>query len=108
MLGLLRSRYDWKWDEAAAFFRRAIDLNPGYATAHFWYGFHYLAMTGRLEEALAEAELAVSLDPLSVIAPEGRGFVLSVSRRYDVATAPSRALLEVEPSFFTAWASRGL
>jgi serine/threonine-protein kinase len=45
-LGLLRSRYDWKWDEAAVFFRRAIDLNPGYATAHFWYGFHYLAMTG--------------------------------------------------------------
>ncbi len=51
-LGLLRSWYDWKWDEAAVFFRRAIDLNPGYATAHFWYGFHYLAMTGRLEEAL--------------------------------------------------------
>jgi serine/threonine-protein kinase len=106
-LGLLRSRYDWKWDEAAVFFRRAIDLNPGYATAHFWYGFHYLAMTGRLEEALAEAELAVSLDPLSVIAQEGRGFVLMVSRRYEEAIEQYRLLLEFEPSFYKAWTSRG-
>ena len=106
-LGVLRSRYDWKWDEAAVFFRRAIDLNPGYATAHFWYGFHYLAMTGRLEEALAEAELAVSLDPLSVIAQEGRGFVLMVSRRYEEAIEQYRLLLEFEPSFYKAWTSRG-
>jgi serine/threonine-protein kinase len=106
-LGLLRSRYDWKWDEAAVFFRRAIDLNPGYATAHFWYGFHYLAMTGRLEEALAEAELAVSLDPLSAIAQEGRGFVLMVSRRYEEAIEQYRLLLEFEPSFYKAWTSQG-
>jgi serine/threonine-protein kinase len=106
-LGLLRSRYDWKWDEADVFFRRAIDLNPGYATAHFWYGFHYLAMTGRLEEALAEAELAVSLDPLSAIALEGRGFVLMVSRRYEEAIEQYRLLLEFEPSFYKAWTSQG-
>jgi serine/threonine-protein kinase len=106
-LGLLRSRYDWKWDEAAVFFRRAIDLNPGYATAHFWYGFHYLAMTGRLEEALAEADLAVSLDPLSAIAQEGRGFVLMVSRRYEEAIEQYRLLLEFEPSFYKAWTSLG-
>jgi TolB-like protein len=106
-LGLLRSRYDWKWDEAAVFFRRAIDLNPGYATGHFWYAFHYLAMTGRLDEALAEAELAVSLDPLSAIAQEGRGFVLMVSRRYEEAIEQYRLLLEFEPSFYKAWTSRG-
>jgi len=106
-LGVLRSRYDWKWDEAAVFFRRAIDLNPGYATAHFWYGFHYLAMTGRLEEALAEAELAVSLDPLSPIAQEGLGFVLMVSGRYEEAIEQYRLLLEFEPSFYKAWTSRG-
>jgi tetratricopeptide (TPR) repeat protein len=106
-LGLLRSRYDWKWDEAAVFFRRAIDLNPGYATAHFWYGVDYLAMTGRLEEALAEAELAVSLDPLSAIAQEGRGFVLMLSRRYEEAIEQYRLLLEFEPSFYKAWTSQG-
>jgi serine/threonine-protein kinase len=106
-LGLLRSRYDWKWDEAAVFFRRAIDLNPGYATAHFWYAFHYLAMTGRLEEALAEAELAVSLDPLSAIALEGCGFVLMLSRRYEEAIEQYRLLLEFDPSFYKAWTSQG-
>ena len=106
-LGLLRSRYDWKWDEAAVFFRKAINLNPGYATAHFWYAFHYLAMTGRLEEALTEAELAISLDPLSPIAQEGRGFVLMVSRRYEEALEQYRLLLEFEPSFYKAWTSRG-
>jgi serine/threonine-protein kinase len=64
-------------------------------------------MTGRLEEALAEAELAVSLDPLSVIAQEGRGFVLMVSRRYEEAIEQYRLLLEFEPSFYKAWTSRG-
>jgi TolB-like protein/Flp pilus assembly protein TadD len=106
-LGLLRSRYGWKWDEAAVFFRKAIELNPGYATAHFWYGVDYLAMRGRFEEALAEAELAISLDPLSAIAQEGRGFVLMVARRYPEAMAQYNALLEFEPSFYKAWTSRG-
>jgi serine/threonine-protein kinase len=106
-LGLLRSRYGWKWEEAERFFRKAIELNPGYSTAHHWYAVDYLAMIGRFEEALSEIDQAISLDPLSAIAQEGRGFVLMVSRRYPEAVLQYEALKEFDPSFSKAWTSLG-
>jgi len=106
-LGLLRSRYGWKWDEAEGFFRKAIELNPGYSTAHHWYAVDYLAMIGRFEEALSEIDQAITLDPLSAIAQEGRGFVLMVSRRYPEAVLQYEALKEFDPSFYKAWTSLG-
>jgi serine/threonine-protein kinase len=106
-LGLLRSRYGWKWGEAEEFFKKAIELNPGYSTAHHWYAVDYLAMIGRFEEALSEIDQAISLDPLSAIAQEGRGFVLMVSRRYPEAVRQYEALKEFDPSFYKAWTSLG-
>ena len=106
-LGLLRSRYGWKWDEAEKFFGKAIELNPGYSTAHHWYAVDYLAMIGRFEEALSEIDQAITLDPLSAIAQEGRGFVLMVSRRYPEAVRQYEALKEFDPSFYKAWTSLG-
>jgi len=47
-----------------------LDLNPGYATAHFWYGFHYLAMTGRLEEHWPRQTCCLARS-IVVIAQEG-------------------------------------
>jgi len=105
-LGLLRSRYDWKWDEAAVFFRRAIDLNPGYATAHFWYGFHYLAMTGRLErhwprQNLLSRSIHCRSSPRKAVASfDGVAPLRGGIEQY-------RLLLEFEPSFYKAWTSRG-
>jgi eukaryotic-like serine/threonine-protein kinase len=55
----------WDWSGAQREFRRAIQLNPNYATAHQWYS-DLLAKTGRLEEAVVEAKRAVALDPLSL------------------------------------------
>ena len=46
-------------------FKRAIELNPGYATAHHWYGL-YLMRLGRYDEAISEITRAQELDPLSV------------------------------------------
>ena len=106
-LGLLRSRYDWKWDEALRCFRKAIELNPGYATAHHWYAVDYLAMVGHLDEALSEIDLAISLDPLSAIAQEGRGFLLMLAGRYDESIRQLEALAEFDPSFHKAWTSQG-
>ena len=45
--------YDWDWNGAAREFRRAIELDPRYATAHQWYAF-MLASQGKLEEAAAK------------------------------------------------------
>ncbi|NOT60509.1 MAG: protein kinase [Acidobacteria bacterium] len=58
--------YSWEWDfpQAEQEFQLALRLNPNDATAHRWYAFA-LAVQGRLEEALQEAQRARELDPLS-------------------------------------------
>src|SRR5438309_11170292 len=45
-LAIIRGLYDWEWEESAALYRRAIELNPGYSTAHHWLGIDYLALFG--------------------------------------------------------------
>jgi eukaryotic-like serine/threonine-protein kinase len=57
--------HDWDWEGAGRHFRRAIELNPRYATARQWYAW-FLAAMARTTEAMAEARLAVDLDPASV------------------------------------------
>src|SRR6185436_20271675 len=70
-LALIRSSYFWEWAEAEEHYLRAIDLNPGYATTHHWFSVDHLAMLGRMDEAMAEIEIARQLDPLSPILLEG-------------------------------------
>ncbi|HLX44611.1 MAG TPA: tetratricopeptide repeat protein [Bryobacteraceae bacterium] len=66
-LGSIASLFDWDWTAAEQHYRLAIQMNPGYATAHQWYAHDYLAGVGRLEEAEAELALARDCDPLSVV-----------------------------------------
>ena len=65
-LALIAENYDYDWQTAGKEFQRAIQLDPGYATAHQWYA-EYLSWLGRFDEALAESEKARQLDPLSMI-----------------------------------------
>jgi serine/threonine-protein kinase len=76
--------YDWDWKGADAEFRRAIGLDPRYATAHQWYQF-LLASRGSLDQALIEGLTAVELDPSSVSARRSVGWTYIYSRRYDQA-----------------------
>lgn len=62
-LGLILSLHEWQWRLAGEHYRRAIDLNPGYVTAHRWYGCDYLAMLGRFDEALARHRQALEHRP---------------------------------------------
>ena len=93
--------HNLEWDEAEKEFRRAIELNPGYATAHHWYT-EYLLATGQLDEAVAEAKLAADLDPLSLIISSHFGDVLYFARRYDESIDQCRKTLEMDPHFFAA------
>ena len=106
-LALIRSHYDWQWEEAERLYRKAIALNPGYATAHHWLGLDCLAMMGRLEEAKLEMEIALQLDPLSSILYEGRAFVHILTREYDEAIRRCREIQEFDPSFYKAYATMG-
>ena len=96
--------YYWDWTVAEREFKRALELKPGYATAHLWYGFIYLAAMGRLDEAIAELRQALELDPLSLPTGSNIGLLLYVARRYDEALEHFRKNLEIDRSFFyTHW-----
>lgn len=107
-LGLIAGNYDWNWEEAEREYRRAIELNPNYATAHHWYGEAFLALQGRFDEALAEMSRAQELDPLSAIIRVDTGAVYYLARRNETAIAECRRALELEPNFPLAhvWLSR--
>ncbi len=106
-LAWIRSWYEWRWPVADELYRRAIELNPGYATAHQWYATDYLALLGRFEEAMAEIEIACSLDPLSMIIQEGKGLILMLGGRYDEAIVEYRRTIELDPSFYKLYTSLG-
>ena len=102
-LALIAENYDWDWQTAGKEFRRAIDLNPNYPTAHQWYA-EYLAWQGRFDEALVESERARQLDPLSLIISTDRAAILLYSHQYDRAIEQLRTVLDMEPDFSRAHA----
>ncbi len=76
--------YDWDWDAADREFRRAIELDPRYATARQWYAF-LLVTRGRLDEAMAESLRALELDGTSVSVRRSVGWAHYYARRHDQA-----------------------
>jgi tetratricopeptide (TPR) repeat protein len=84
------------WTQTKIELRRALELNPNFATAHHWYAY-YLLSSDRLNEALAEMELARQLDPLSAIINADEGDVLYTARRYEEAKARLRQAIEMAP-----------
>ncbi len=101
VLADIRFRYDWDWLGAEREHKRAIELNPGYATAHQWYS-HYLLPMGRTDESLAESKLALELDPLSLIINLHLGWHYLYVRQYDKAIEQLRKTLELDPNFVLA------
>src|SRR5207247_827039 len=97
-LALIVQNYDWDWQTAEKEFRRAIELNPNYATAHHWYAEH-LMWRGRFDEGLEESERASQLDPLSLIIAADNGAILYYSRQYDRAIEKWRSVQDMDPEF---------
>jgi TolB-like protein/DNA-binding winged helix-turn-helix (wHTH) protein/Flp pilus assembly protein TadD len=90
--------HDRDWVGAEREFRRAIELNANYATAHHWYA-QLLAPLGRIDECLAASRKALDLDPLSLIISGSHGNRLYLARRYDQAIEQLHKTLELDSSF---------
>jgi TolB-like protein/DNA-binding winged helix-turn-helix (wHTH) protein/Flp pilus assembly protein TadD len=93
--------FDWDFDAAEKEFQRAIELNPGYATAHHWYAWH-LSHIGRNKEAIAEMRKAEDLDPLSLIIKTELAELLVLAHAYDESIRQSRKTIEMDPNFALA------
>jgi Tfp pilus assembly protein PilF len=101
MLAGFRTYTDWDWAGAEQEWRRALELDPRYADAHASFA-HFLAITGRIDEALPHSERAIELDPFNAKHHAFYSVVLHYDRRYDDAMAAARTALALQPSMGVA------
>jgi TolB-like protein/DNA-binding winged helix-turn-helix (wHTH) protein/Tfp pilus assembly protein PilF len=90
--------FDWDFEAAGKEFRRAIELNPSYATAHQWYAWH-LSVLGQYDDAIAEMRKAENLDPLSLIINSDLAELLLLMHSYDESIQQSRKTIEMDTNF---------
>jgi tetratricopeptide (TPR) repeat protein len=102
-LGLVRLYRDRDWDGAERELRRALELNPSYATAFHWYG-SLLAFRGDFDEGLEMLKRAEELDPISAPIRASAGMVLYYAGRHAEAGEQCRRALEIDPRFWPAMA----
>jgi len=107
-LAMGKWRYDWDWAGAEAEFKRAVELDPNYPSAHQWYG-QLLTYQKKFDQGMVELKRAHELDPLSLVINANLGLPPYFSRRHDEAVAQFRRALELDPNFpfvhfFLGWA----
>ena len=100
-LAFVLDGFDWDLDAGGKEFQRAIELNPGYPTAHHWYAWH-LSLLGRFDEAITEMRKAENLDPLSLIINADLAELLSLAHSYDDSIRQSLKIIEMDPNFALA------
>jgi eukaryotic-like serine/threonine-protein kinase len=100
-LAFVKFGYDWDWPATERAFKRALELNPGYASAHLWHAVYLVAMS-RMDEAFAEMKRAQELDPLSLPICTNLGWISYLARRFDDAIEQYQKALELDSDFVVA------
>ena len=106
-LGFIEATYDWDLSTSEGEYKRAIELNPNYATAHHWYAFCLLIFK-RYEEGILEMKRAQEIDPLSVVIQADLGWAFYFAREYDQAIEQHLRAIDMDPSFAPAHQQLGL
>lgn len=99
--GVTLGAFDWKWDDARKYYRRAIEINP-----HYMPAYQYLAMNLLIQnspdEALENAQRCIDIDPLLPVINANLAWFYYLSRKYDKAEEQARLTIDIEPNHFTA------
>jgi DNA-binding winged helix-turn-helix (wHTH) protein/TolB-like protein/thioredoxin-like negative regulator of GroEL len=100
-LGWMDFYYQWDWNSSERNYQRALQLNPNDFSAHLGYA-HMLSITSRHQQALAEVNRAIAIEPRSPIASTLKGQFLFHAKRYGDAADQLRSTLESHPTFWIA------
>lgn len=106
-LGYTKFRIDWDWAGAERSLKKAIELNPSYATAHEWYAL-FLAVQSRLDESLEQMKLAYQLDPLSSNVNTGLARVYHFRKENDLAIAQGKKAISLDTTYAEAHFTVGM
>jgi tetratricopeptide (TPR) repeat protein len=98
-LGCIEAVHYWRWGIAEREFKRGIELDPSYATGHHWYSVNHLIPLGRFEEAIAEINQALLLDPVSLPINASIGLTYYFARDYDRSAEELKKTLEMDTGF---------
>lgn len=101
-LAYTQAFYEWDWRAAEGSFKRALELNPKYSTAHQWYG-EYLTAVGRFDTARTHYDAALQIDPTSLILMTEVASVLHVQRNYEAMMEQAKRIIEADPNFAYAY-----
>jgi TolB-like protein/Tfp pilus assembly protein PilF len=99
--------HDWDWVDLESDFRRSMELDPGYAIAHYWYAEYLMAM-GRTAEALQRVQYSWELDPLNSVINASVGMLHYLANDYDGALLALRRGLEIDPTHYVSHLRMGL
>jgi len=99
--------HDWDWVGIESDFRQAVELDPGYAIAHYWYAEYLMAM-GRTREAVGRVKHAWELDPLNSVINASVGMIRYLAHDYDGALVVLRRGLEIDPTHYVSYLRTGL
>ena len=97
-LAMVKFRFDWDWVGAEWEFQRAIELDPGYSAAHYWYSV-YLAVLARFDDAFVEAKMARQLSPFAPLMHFSLGLLLYASSQNEEAIEQLRATVAMDTKF---------
>ncbi len=106
-LAMVTWYFEWDKDGAEREFKKAIELNPNYPTAHHWYS-RFLRGVGRPDEAFSEIKRAAELDPLSLI------FLNNIAEIYldrgdlNASFNTCQRMIELDPNFWSAHSVLGI
>jgi TolB-like protein/Flp pilus assembly protein TadD len=95
-IAIVKEYFEWDWKGAEREYKRAIELNPNYATAHHWYALNLL-IRGLFERSISEIKIAQELDPFSLRINRNVGMMLYFARRYDEAIEAVKKTIEMDP-----------
>ena len=96
--GFVRAIHQWNWKEAEESFKKSIELNPRYATAHHWYAI-LLGIEGRFDDAKSEMQKAIDINPLSYNFYADMGQIYYFTHEYDKAKEYCNRAIEIYPDF---------
>jgi serine/threonine-protein kinase len=98
--GMIAATYDWNWAEAEREFKLSLELDPSLALTHYRYAWTYLSPMGRHDEAIAEMERAMEIEPLSLIQGANFAAVYMYARQFDRAVEQAKKTCDLDPTFF--------
>jgi len=101
-MAMIKTYHEWDWDGAEKSFQRALELNPSEAMTHYHYAW-YLALFGRLDEAIVEHKRARELDPLNPLHTAWLGTLYLWKGQDEEAIEEARKSLELDPDFPIGW-----